>query len=193
MSEIDGKTFTTPSRRQRVVRVGATILTTAALAATTAGDASAAAASSTDRGAALAATSLNLWGAQTGKATGGMSYAQATSILTAYTAPSTSSSVPEAKVLTAIQVASGAKPSAGIESATAWPAIGIRLAVKAALQVIKSRSVAMYNTIISRAYAGRDAFVSWYNNSAPAWVKVVLPGVAVNAIYDAILWVLGIG
>ena len=70
--------------------------------------------------------------------------------------------------------------------------IWIRVAVQAALAVIKSRSVATYRAIIAYVERGRTAFVAWWNSSVPTWVKGLLGGISGNAVYDAIKWILGL-
>ncbi|MFC8192824.1 hypothetical protein ACFUMH_14295 [Cellulomonas sp. NPDC057328] len=91
----------------------------------------------------------------------------------------------------------GLTPGSGITApggtaATPNVPIWIRVAVQAALQVIKSRSITTYRQIIAYVERGRTAFVSWWNTSVPTWVKGLLGGISGNAIYDAIKWILGL-
>ncbi|GIG35896.1 hypothetical protein [Cellulomonas pakistanensis] len=79
----------------------------------------------------------------------------------------------------------------GGASTTAIP-IAVRLAVKAALEVVKRTSTTWYNNIIRYVNNGRTAFVNWWNTSVPGWVKTLFGGVSASAIYDAIRWIIGI-
>lgn len=89
-----------------------------------------------------------------------------------------------------------AKSGPGAATPNAGPAIAIRVAVRAGMAVLKRTSVSWYRAIISKVNQGRTAFVGWWDNSVPNWVKVTLGaaggGVTGNAVYDALLWVLGL-
>ncbi|MGD6980397.1 MULTISPECIES: hypothetical protein [Citricoccus] len=80
-------------------------------------------------------------------------------------------------------------------STNALPALGIRLAVRAGMAVLKRTAVTWHRAIITKVNQVRSTFVSWWNNSVPNWIKVTLGaagGVTGNAVYDALLWVLGL-
>lgn len=81
-------------------------------------------------------------------------------------------------------------------STNALPALGIRRAVRAGMAVLKKTAVTWHRAIITKVNQGRSTFVSWWNNSVPNWIKVTLGaaggGVTGNAVYDALLWVLGL-
>lgn len=79
----------------------------------------------------------------------------------------------------------------GVANRQFLPAWGVRLAVKAALQVIKKRSVGVYNQIIGAARAGKSIFLSWHAK-APGWVKAIIPDVAASVLYDAVRWAIGL-
>ena len=87
--------------------------------------------------------------------------------------------------------ATKAAPGAAYKSAQ--PALAFRLAVRAGMAVLKRT---WYRAIITKVNQGRSAFVYWWNNSVPNWIKVTLGaaggGVTGNAVYDALLWVLGL-
>lgn len=100
--------------------------------------------------------------------------------------------VPLSSSSSAALLAGGGALTPGGTAVTPNVPIWIRVAVQAALAVIKSRSIATYRAIIAYVERGRTAFVSWWNTSVPTWVKGLLGGISGNAIYDAIKWILGL-
>jgi len=70
--------------------------------------------------------------------------------------------------------------------------IAVRLAVRVAMETLKRTSKTWYNAIVRQVVNGRTTFVNWWNNSVPGWVKNIFGGVSAAAIYDALLWVLGL-
>jgi len=92
--------------------------------------------------------------------------------------------------------AGATKAAPGSASTNALPALAFRLAVRAGMAVLKRTAVTWYRAIITKVNQGRSTFVYWWNNSVPNWIKVTLGaaggGVTGNAVYDALLWVLGL-
>ncbi|MGV2950618.1 hypothetical protein ACNPM8_00370 [Glutamicibacter sp. AGC46] len=74
--------------------------------------------------------------------------------------------------------------------------IAIRLAVKAGMQVLKRTNVKWYNAIRTQLNKGRTVFVNWWNTKVPAKIKNVVyattGGLGGNALYDTLLWVVGL-
>lgn len=87
-------------------------------------------------------------------------------------------------------VGAGTVPGGGVSTPNV--AIWIRIAVQAALAVIKSRSIATYRAIATYVQRGKVVFNDWWSTSVPSWVKGLLGGITGNALYDAIKWILGL-
>ncbi len=88
-------------------------------------------------------------------------------------------------------VGGGSQASGGV-STQALPIAAIRVAVKAAVEVIKRTAPALWNQIRAQIGNGKTAFVKWWNNSVPRWVKDMLIGISGAAVYDALMWILGL-
>ncbi len=113
-----------------------------------------------------------------------------------------SSSVPAGVVTTTLPSAalpSGTTtdlaPAAGASTPQALPGIAIRLAVRAALEVVKRTSRSTYNLIVSYVARGKTAFVNWWNSTGKELSKRagfdVTIGISGAALYDVIKWILG--
>ncbi|MFC0421632.1 hypothetical protein CIK76_18615 [Glutamicibacter sp. BW80] len=91
-------------------------------------------------------------------------------------------------------VAGNASTQTNVAAPAAVP-IAIRLAVKAGMQVLKRTNVKWYNAIKAQLGKGRTAFANWWNTTVPGPIKTIVygatGGVGINALYDALLWVLG--
>ncbi len=73
----------------------------------------------------------------------------------------------------------------------------VRLAIRAGMEALKRFNRTWYNAIRSQLNNGRTAFVNWWNNSVPTQIKNIVygttGGLSGNALYDALLWVFGLG
>lgn len=113
------------------------------------------------------------------------------SSMTAAAAPGTTAPTPPAPTPVQLPAPAPGLSDGGGASTTAVP-IAVRLAVKAALEVLKRTSTTWYNNVIRYVNNGKTAFVNWWNTSVPGWVKTLFGGVSASAIYDAIRWIIGI-
>lgn len=80
----------------------------------------------------------------------------------------------------------------GTASAVRPTAVWIRVSVKAAVEVIKKTSPALWKSMQSYVLKGREAFVKWWDSSVPQWAKNLLGGVSAAGVYDALRWILGL-
>ncbi len=104
--------------------------------------------------------------------------------------PGTASAVP-----TTLRGAAGTGTTDLGSRGSTTQAFWLRIAVRAALEVIKRTSRATYNTLMSYLNQGRAAFIRWWDTKAPAWVKKALTDIGIGitgaAIWDAIKFIVG--
>lgn len=67
-----------------------------------------------------------------------------------------------------------------------------RAAAQAIVNAVKTWGPAAWNAMVNAVKSGYNGFQNWFN-SLPGWVKALGSGISVNAIYDAIKGVLGLG
>ena len=113
---------------------------------------------------------------------------------TSVAAPAATTSLTSAPLLSTSTPAPLPAPTAqsGGQVTPAAVPIAVRVAVRAALEVLKRTNKAWYNNIVTWVGKGRTAFIKFWNEQVPGWVKDIFGGISAAVIYDAIKWVLGL-
>ncbi|WP_432526056.1 hypothetical protein [Kineococcus auxinigenes] len=70
--------------------------------------------------------------------------------------------------------------------------IVVRIAIKAAFQVLKKTNASWYWAVLRQVAKGKIAFVKWWKTT-PGWVKAIFGTVSAEEIYETAVWLFGIG